>query len=142
MLGRVRRLILICCPLAVAGCLGYPGPQSVENEDPAVKIPAIRRAVESNDRSVLPQLVKDLDSDDAAVRFAAINGLRRLTSGSIAYDWTEEDAGKRFAAVKRWSNLVNGRPIEESVEPTTILTTRPAATQPATSPATTRVSNG
>jgi hypothetical protein len=132
----VRPVILTCCALLAAGCLGYPGPRSVENEDPAVKIPAIRRAVEANDRSVMPQLVKDLDSDDAAVRFAAINALQRFTDQTFDYRWTETDPGKRFPSVKRWQNLLAGRPIEEGVEPTT-LTTRPT-TAPATRPATTQ----
>ncbi len=146
MIGSVRLAILILCPLAIAGCLGYPGPQSVENDDPAVKIPAIHRAAEANDRSVIPQLVKDLDSDDAAVRFAAINGLQRLTGETFGFSWTEDDDARRFPAVKRWRNFVDGRPIDEGVAPTTILSTRPATTRPETTqpvttrPATTRTS--
>lgn len=139
--GRV--VIIGLCGLSVAGCLGYPGPQSVENEDPAVKIPAIRRAVESKDRSIIPQLVKDLDSDDAAIRFAAINGLERLTGQTFEFNWIDEDAARRFPAVKRWNNYVAGRPLDEGIEPTTIATTRPATTRSTTThPATTSVSEG
>jgi cold shock CspA family protein len=75
----------------------------VVNEDPAVKIPQIRRAVDANDHSVEPQLVADLDSDDSAVRFYAIEALSRLNDGQrFEYDWTLDDRHARAASIATW----------------------------------------
>ncbi len=86
----------------VVGCSGYTGPRSVVNEDPAVKIPEIRKAVERRDKSVVPQLVKDLDNDDAAVRLYAIGALQRLTGQTFGYDWTQADRAARRPAIRQW----------------------------------------
>lgn len=96
--------------LIFCGCSGYTGPRSVVNEDPAVKIPQIRKAVDAGDRSVEPQLVKDLDSNDAAVRFYAIEALARLNGGEkFDYDWTLDDRHARKPAIDKWqAHLANG----------------------------------
>jgi len=67
----------------------------------AIKIPAIKVAVAHKDLSTVRQMVKDLESDDAAVRFYAINGLRRLTGENFGYLYYEE-ATERKPATKRW----------------------------------------
>lgn len=94
----------------VAGC-GAHGPRTVTDPDPGVAIPAIKHAVQSRDRSAIPQLVKDLDSDDSAVRFYAIDGLRALTGQTFDYHYYEDDAEKRKPAVDRWKKWLseNGR---------------------------------
>ena len=85
------------------GCSGYTGPRSVVNEDAAVKIPEIRRAVDAGDRSVQPQLVADLDNQDAAVRFYAIEALARFNGGErFGYDWTIDDRHLRADAIEKW----------------------------------------
>lgn len=99
------RLRSLAAPLllgALTGCSGYTGPRSVANEDPAVKIPEIRKAVDAGDRSVMPQLVKDLDNDDAAVRLYAIGALQRLTGETFGYDWTQSDRAVRRPAIEQW----------------------------------------
>ncbi len=90
---------LIC--VLVCGC-GGPAPlQLVSNPDPSGKIPAIKTAVRQRDTSAARQLVKDLDSDDDAVRFYAIGGLRRLTGETFGYRYyDDEDA--RAPALHRW----------------------------------------
>jgi hypothetical protein len=93
---------LVSFILLLAGCSGYTGPRSVMNEDPAVKIPEIHKAVEKGDKSVLPQLVKDLDSDDAAIRLHAIGALRELTRQHFDYDWTLADRTLRRPAIEKW----------------------------------------
>ena len=90
----------------LAGCSGYAGPRSIVNDDPAVKIPEIREAVDRGDQSVVPQLVKDLNSDDSAVRFYAIEALRRLTGETFDYDWTLADRHARQPAIERWNAYV------------------------------------
>lgn len=106
-----RHLLPVCswttlC-LVICGCSGYTGPRSVLNDDPAVKIPQIRRAVDSGDHSVEPQLVKDLDSNDAAVRFYAIEALARLNGDQrLGYDWTVADRHARAPFIADWGKLV------------------------------------
>ena len=73
------------------------------NEDPAVKIPQIKKAVAAGDRTVEPQLLKDLDDDDAAVRFYAIEALVRFNGGGrLGYDWKVADRHQRRPAVMAW----------------------------------------
>ena len=103
------RLLLLACATTV-GCSGYAGPRSVVNDDPAVKIPAIKSAVARDDRSAMAQLVKDLDSDDAAVRFYAVEGLRRIAGETFGYDWIEDDRHARRPAIERWERYVAAHP--------------------------------
>ena len=102
--GRVSIGLLACF---VCGCAH--GPRHVTDEDPSDKIPAIKHAVQSKDRSALPQLVKDLNSDDPAVRFYAIDALRKLCGQDFGYRYYEDDE-QRKAAVVRWNNwlVANG----------------------------------
>jgi hypothetical protein len=88
----------------IQGCIGR-GERSITSDDPAVKVPLIRDAVDRNDRSILPQLVKDLNSEDPAIRFYAVDGLRRLTGEHFGYDWRgEEDDRKK--SVEQWNQHV------------------------------------
>lgn len=106
----LRASAFICGSLLIAGCSGYAGPRSIVNEDPAVKIPEIKTAVGRRDRAAMPQLVKDLDSDDAAVRFYAVEALRRLTGETFGYDWTDDDRHARRPAIQRWESYVAANP--------------------------------
>lgn len=99
--------VFICGSLS---CSGYTGPRSVLNADPAVKIPEIRKAVDAGDRSVMAQLVSDLDSDDAAVRFYAIEALERFTGERLGYDWTAADRFDRRDAIARWQQYLREHP--------------------------------
>ena len=87
--------------LSVPACTAPQGPRIVSDPDPSVKIPAIEQAVHDKDQSALPQLVRDLDSDDPAVRFYAIQGLRRLTGQDLGYAYYL-DQDQRQAAVRQW----------------------------------------
>ena len=96
-----RELNLLSVVIALVGCADPPGPRTVHNPDLTVKVPVIKDAVERHDLSVAPQLVKDLDSDDPAVRFYAIEGLKRLTGQTFGYVYYD-DAERRRAAVMKW----------------------------------------
>jgi hypothetical protein len=91
--------------LALAAGCGH-GPRAVTDEDPADKIPAIEQAVGQHNHRVLPQLVKDLQNDDPAVRMYAIEGLRRLTNLDFGYRYYE-DAEQRQAALQRWQKWLS-----------------------------------
>ena len=89
----------------VPGCGPRPR-QVVTNPDPAGKVPAIEKAVQEHDTSVVPQLVKDLDSDDPAVRFYAIYGLRKLTNQDFGYQFfLDQDERKPY--VVKWNQWLS-----------------------------------
>ncbi len=121
--------VIFACTLAVmvgatiCGCTAPRPPLVVTDPDPSVKIPAIKLAVEHKDHKATEQLVKDLDSDDPAIRFYAINGLRELTGENFGYLYYQ-DANERQPAVQRWQAWLRGeKPIAAS-----------ATTEPATQP--------
>jgi hypothetical protein len=90
-----------CVSAGAAGCTAPRGPLVVTDPDPSVKIPAIKNAVRKRDRAAARQLVADLDSDDPAVRFYAINGLQRMTGERFGYDYYADEE-QRQPAVQRW----------------------------------------
>jgi len=94
------RNLLAAGILMAAGC-GH-GPRSVSDPNPANKIPAIETAVDRHDTRAIPQLVKDLNNDDPAIRFYAIEGLRKLTGQDFGYRYYDDD-DQRKPAVARWN---------------------------------------
>jgi len=87
------------------GCGGH-GPRTVTNPDLEAKIPAIEDAARTHDRSVIPQLVNELDNDDPAVRFYAICGLQTLTGRTMGYRYYDSD-DDRHAAMLRWKHWLS-----------------------------------
>ncbi len=83
------------------GCSEPTGPRTVASEELTVKVPAIKEAARTHDLSAAPQLVKDLDSDDAAVRLFAIKGLRKIAGEEFGYDYYA-DVEQRRPAVLKW----------------------------------------
>ena len=87
--------------LAVAGCSAPRPVIEVTNPDPAGKIPAMKKAVREHDLKAVRQLVKDLDSDDPAVRLFAIQALEKLTGQRYGYDYYADEV-QRKPALHRW----------------------------------------
>lgn len=99
--GFVMLLLVVVAAMPLAGC-SAPGPEKVvTNPDPAGKIPAYKEAVRAHDCSAVRQMVKDLDSDDPAVRLFAIEGLRRLTGETFDYKYYDDEHARR-PALRRW----------------------------------------
>ena len=73
----------------------------ISSPDPSEKIPGIVRAVRKRDLPKVRWMVKDLSSDDAAVRMFAIGGLRRRTGETLGYNYYDDEAA-REPAVKQW----------------------------------------
>lgn len=96
-----RLYFILGCVAAISGCSGA-GPQvkSLTDSDPASKIPAIKQKVRQKDLKSAEQLIKDLESDDPAVRFYAIEGLRRLTGETYGYHYYESDDERKPATLK------------------------------------------
>src|SRR3954454_10974391 len=96
---------LLC---GASGC--GPGPQkAITNPDPSGKIPAMKEAVRVHDLRVAPQLVKELASDDGAVRFYAIEALHRLTGETFGYVYYHDEA-QREPALKKWKDWLARQP--------------------------------
>jgi hypothetical protein len=92
----------------LTSCTASRGPLVVTSPDPAVKIPAIEKAVRERDQSAVPQLVKDLDSDDAAVRLYANHALQALTGQDFGFKYFDDD-DQREAAAERWRQWLKER---------------------------------
>jgi len=83
------------------GCTEPTGPRTVANEDLNIKIQAIRVAADDKDLTAAPELVRDLESDDAALRLYAIKALRQMAGQDFGYVYYA-DVEKRRPAVTRW----------------------------------------
>jgi hypothetical protein len=109
----IREAILasIAITLAVAGCSAPPPVVEVTNPDPSGKIPAMKKAVRERDMKVVRQLVKDLDSDDGAVRLFAIEALQKLTGQRYGYDYYADEVQRRpaLSAWQQWLAQQEGK---------------------------------
>ena len=99
-------LLLVTAGFFVVGCSEPTGPKLISSSDLSVKIPAIKRAVDIDNRSEIAELVKELDDDDAAVRLFAIEGLQRLTGQDFEYRYYD-DREARKPAVERWNKWLS-----------------------------------
>jgi hypothetical protein len=90
-------LLMVLCGLSVS-CRDAP---SISSSNPDRLVPAIKIAVRTGDRSAIPFMVRDLESDDSAVRMYAIDGLHRLTGQDFGYVYFADDS-LRKPAVERW----------------------------------------
>ncbi len=99
-------LITLCLVVSVGtGCASPTTGSGLNADDPATKLGAIVRAGQQRDRSAIPDLVEQLDSDDDAVRMLAINALERITGTRMGYN-PYATASKRRPAVDRWIESV------------------------------------
>jgi hypothetical protein len=104
--GKVAPALAIL--LGVGACnFGPRGQAVITDPDPANKIRAFKIAEEHKDMTAVRQLVKDLESDDPAVRFYAINTLQRLTNQTFGYQYFANEE-QRAAAVQQWNAWLTG----------------------------------
>ncbi len=82
---------------------------SVESDDPDLKVLAIKRDVALHDEKDSPQMVRDLDDSDPAVRFYAIQGLYHLSGDTLGYRYYD-DQPTRAAAIGRWRAWLSAHP--------------------------------
>ncbi len=94
--------------MGLVGCSSPTG-KGIVDDDASFKIPAIKQAAEKNDKSAIPQLIKDLDSDDAAVRFYAIEALEKLTGENLDYHYYNNELERR-PAIQRWNEWLKNHP--------------------------------
>jgi hypothetical protein len=100
--------MLGCCA-AAAACTAPRPPLTVTDEDPGIKIPAIKKAVREKDKSVIPRLIEELNNDDPAVRFYAIEGLEALTGQTFGYQYFQDDDARK-PAIEQWKKWLAEHP--------------------------------
>jgi len=101
--------------LVMGGCSGPPAASEggFDSPNPAAKLYAITDAARQRDRSAIPHLIEQLNSDDIAVRFFAINALEDIVGDRLAslesehgrrlgYNFTGPAAPRR-EAIDRWA---------------------------------------
>src|SRR3954464_908278 len=100
----MRKTILLIALVSAGGCSEPTGPRVVANPDVSVKVPAMKAAVREHDRAELGAMVDELSSEDPAVRFYAIEGLRRATNQTLGYRYYDDEAARKEATArwKRW----------------------------------------
>ena len=127
-----RALVGCCCScaalVALTGCFSRERPD-IDSPDAALKIPAIKASVRQRQKTVrvATRLVADLESDDPAVRFYAIQGLQRLTGQTFGDRYYDDDARRKPAVVewKAWLAQVRGEPPPTTTAPTSAPTSAP-----------------
>jgi hypothetical protein len=96
------RTVLVIAAALIAGCGSLREHRGIASQDPAEKIPAIKKAGAAKDRKAVPDLVKELNHDDPAVRLYAIQALERITGETLNYRFYE-DEDQRKPAIARWN---------------------------------------
>ena len=100
---RWRVLVVSTCA-AACGC--FPREQQrIGANDPTSNIPAIQDAARGKDYQAVPGLVRQLESDDPAVRFYAIEALEKLTGQTCGYRYYDDPDDRRLA-VGRWKQWI------------------------------------
>lgn len=105
-MNRPFRLLLLFTPL-LSGCFS-PEKPLLTSSDPSLKIPAAITAAKAHDATALHQMVKDLDSDDPAVRFYMIESLKEITGNSFDYRYYDDEI-QRKPALKKWRQWLGER---------------------------------
>jgi len=100
--------IMILAGMLISGCY-TPEPKSLSSDSPPSAIPAIKEAAEKNDRAAIPRLIQDLDNNDSAIRFAAINALRKMTGQDFGYRYYDDEFTRR-TAIESWRQWMKDHP--------------------------------
>ena len=104
-----RTICMLGCSAVAASCTAPRPPLTVTHEDPGIKIPAIKKAVREKDKSVVPRLIEELNSDDPAVRFYAIGALQELTGQTFGYQYFQDEEGRK-PALEKWKKWLAEHP--------------------------------
>jgi HEAT repeat protein len=107
--GGLLLAVLLLGPLP--GCvLSLPAEPRFDSPVPQQRFAAIRRAGRELDRAAVPDLIRQLGSEDTLVRLAAIDALRRITGETLGFDPDAPDEERR-RAIERWAAWLDGAPI-------------------------------
>ena len=98
--------IAILATCLLVGCTAPASKGDFDSENPASKLYAILRAGRAKDRSKIPNLVEQLDSDDPAVRMMSISALERISGTRLGYNPYAAPEARR-GAIEAWVEAVN-----------------------------------
>src|SRR5437588_9017103 len=99
---------MFAAPLGLtAGCFSH-APYKIGDPDPDSNIPAMESAARARDERAVGPLVQQLNNDDPAVRFYAIESLHRLTGQTFGYRYYDYEDERKIAAL-RWQHLLKAR---------------------------------
>ena len=102
---RALRLVALTGLLGVAGCRLGADARGLQSADPRQRARAVVAAGERRDAGPVPLLVDRLEDEDPAVRFYAIQALRKITGKDLGYAYYAP-ADERALAVRRWRAAV------------------------------------
>ena len=98
---------------ALAGCASPETARSMaQSSDPVVRAKGCKLAGDDRQTAMVPLLVDRLEDPDSAVRFFAIEALRRITGTDLDYREADTPAAKA-KTIARWRQYVakgNGGP--------------------------------
>lgn len=100
---RTAACLLMCMIgwVSIGGCTPAVSEGDFYSPDPGAKLYAIIRAGQTRDRSAIPHLIEQLESDDQAVRMYSIVALERITGTRMGYVH-HAPSYRRRDAVQRW----------------------------------------
>jgi hypothetical protein len=101
-------VVVVAAGLAAPSCAPPAIEGGFDSGNPAARMYAIEQAARDGDRTALPRIVEQLDSDDPAVRYLAITSLERLTGERLGYRFYD-DPIERDLAIRRWVEYVQER---------------------------------
>ena len=109
-MGRLVGSVMLTTTIAlgIPACTAPKEEASVAHPDPSVKIRGMKKAAREDDMAAARQLVKDLDSDDPAVRFYAIHSLSDLTGEDFGYKYYHDEVQRR-ESLGRWQAWLSER---------------------------------
>lgn len=86
--------------LLLPGCIPST-PQGFDSPDPTSRMLAITEAGVARDRTAVPALIEQLESNDPGARLLAIRALERITGTTLGYDHAGS-IWSRAAGIRRW----------------------------------------
>lgn len=92
----------------ISGCASPPA--GFDSPEPSQRLRAVLRAAREKDQTAIPKMIRFLNSDDPALRFASIRTLESLTGQTLGYDYAAPEWQRRdqIQAWVTWNNQRNG----------------------------------
>ncbi|MCK4601773.1 MAG: HEAT repeat domain-containing protein [Phycisphaerae bacterium] len=112
MVSKFRIILWLCLCLAAIAAAGCNSREQLyrqfQDEDPDIRLRAIRQAGELKDPKAVPYLVDRLTDSESDVRFFAILALEKVTGRTMGYRYWDPPA-KRAEAVQKWRDYLQAR---------------------------------
>ncbi|MEM1445698.1 MAG: hypothetical protein AAGF84_06570 [Planctomycetota bacterium] len=115
---RPRERIILILTLGLMGltigCTAPPVEPDLSSDRADAKVPALVEQAQRGDDADYAALVRALDDDDPAVRFAAVRSLEKLTGEDRGYRFFDSRLDRQ-EAVARWQDWLIDRQVPEPV---------------------------